>query len=141
LLGFRLDGTVASALNVPRAAVLHLFCRMTNYEQVQNPDEYYIYIYVLSKSRNRNSLCVTVTSLATASPIFVHIASGHFWGFPFDQFSFLFTAREHCKRCISYSSYVCLSVCPSVCPSHSGIVSKRRHVARCSLHRWIAKCV
>jgi len=24
--------------------------------------------------------------------------------------------------------------------SHAGIVSKRRHVARCSLHRWIAKC-
>ena len=33
------------------------------------------------------------------------------------------------------------SVCPSVCPSHAGIVSKRRHVARCSLHRCIAKCV
>jgi len=25
--------------NVPRASLLHLFCRMTNYEQVQNPDE------------------------------------------------------------------------------------------------------
>ena len=37
---------------------------------------------------------------------------------------------------------VCLSVCPSVCPSaHAGIVSKRRHVARCSLHCQIAKCV
>ena len=36
---------------------------------------------------------------------------------------------------------VCLSVCPSVCLSHAGIVSKRRHVARCSFHRWIAKCV
>ena len=34
-----------------------------------------------------------------------------------------------------------LSVCPSVRPSHAGIVSKRRHIARCSLHRWIAKCV
>ena len=33
------------------------------------------------------------------------------------------------------------SVSPSVCPSHAGIVSKRRHIARCSLHRWIAKCV
>jgi len=33
------------------------------------------------------------------------------------------------------------SVCLSVRPSHAGIVSKRRHVARCSLHRWIAKCV
>ena len=51
------------------------------------------------------------------------------------------TQCSHCKRCISYSNYVCLSVCPSVCPSHAGIVSKRRHVARCSLHRWIAKCV
>jgi len=35
----------------------------------------------------------------------------------------------------------CLSVCPSVRPSHAGIVSKRRHVARCSLHCRIAKCV
>ena len=48
---------------------------------------------------------------------------------------------SHCKHCISYSNSVCLSVCPSVRPSHAGIVSKRRHVARCSLHRWIAKCV
>ena len=29
------------------------------------------------------------------------------------------------------------SVRPSVCPSHAGIVSKPRHVARCSLHCWI----
>jgi len=52
---------------------------------------------------------------------------------------------SHCKRCISYNNSVRLSVrlsvCLSVCPSHDGIVSKRRHVARCSLHRWIAKCV
>ena len=34
-----------------------------------------------------------------------------------------------------------LSVRPSICPSHAGIVSKRRHVARCNVHRWIAKCV
>jgi len=34
-----------------------------------------------------------------------------------------------------------LSVRPSVCLSHGGIVSKRRHVARCSLHCQIAKCV
>ena len=33
------------------------------------------------------------------------------------------------------------SVRLSVRPSHAGIVSKRWHVARCSLHRWIAKCV
>ena len=36
---------------------------------------------------------------------------------------------------------VCLSVCPSVRLSHACIVSKRRHVARCSLHCQIAKCV
>jgi len=30
---------------------------------------------------------------------------------------------------------------PSVCLSHTGIVSKRLHVARCSLHCQIAKCV
>ena len=48
---------------------------------------------------------------------------------------------SHCKRCISYSNSVCLSIRLSVCPSHAGIVSKRRHVARCSLHCRIAKCV
>ena len=42
--------------------------------------------------------------------------------------------QAHCKRCTSYGNSVSLSVCPSVCPSHAGIVSKRRHVARCSLH-------
>ena len=46
---------------------------------------------------------------------------------------------SHCKRCISYGNSVRPSVCLSVCPSHAGIVSKRRHVARCSLHRTI-KC-
>jgi len=48
---------------------------------------------------------------------------------------------SHCKRCISYGNSVRPSVCLSVRLSHAGIVSKRRHVARCSLHRWIAKCV
>jgi len=33
------------------------------------------------------------------------------------------------------------SVRPSICLSHAGIVSKRLHVARCSLHCQIAKCV
>ena len=33
------------------------------------------------------------------------------------------------------------SLRPTVCLSHAGIVSKRRHVARCSLHYQIAKCV
>jgi len=36
---------------------------------------------------------------------------------------------------------VCLSVRPYVRLSHAGIVSKRRHVARCSLHCQIAKCL
>ena len=44
---------------------------------------------------------------------------------------------SHCKRCTSYSNSVRLSVCLS----HAGIVSKRRHVARCCLHCQIAKCV
>ena len=52
------------------------------------------------------------------------------------RFRFLQRAQcSHCKRCISYSDSVCLSVCQSVCPSHAGIVSKRRHVARCKLRR------
>ena len=48
---------------------------------------------------------------------------------------------SHCKRCTSYGNSVCLSVCLSVRLSHAGIVSKRRHVARCSLHCQIAECV
>jgi len=48
---------------------------------------------------------------------------------------------SHCKRYTSYTSSVCSSVCPSVRPSHAGIVSNRRHVARCSLYCRIAKCV
>jgi len=52
---------------------------------------------------------------------------------------------SHCKRCISYSNSVRpsarLPVCPSVCLSHAGITSKRLHVARCSLHCQIGKCV
>jgi len=50
---------------------------------------------------------------------------------------FLQRAQLHCKRCISYGNSVRLSVCLS----HAGTVSKRQHVARCSFHRWIAKCV
>ena len=48
---------------------------------------------------------------------------------------------SHCKRCTRYSNSVCLSVRPSVRPTRADIVSKRRHVARCSLHCSIAKCV
>jgi len=52
---------------------------------------------------------------------------------------------SHRKRCTSYGNSVRLpvrpSVYPSVRPSHAGIVSKRLHVARCSLHCQIAKCV
>jgi len=40
---------------------------------------------------------------------------------------------SHCKRCISYGNSVCPSVCLSVRLSHAGIVSKRRHVARCTI--------
>ena len=45
---------------------------------------------------------------------------------------------SHCKRCISYGNSVRPYVRLSVRLSHAGIVSKRRHVARCSLH---PKCV
>ena len=67
------------------------------------------------------------------------------------------TLKETCKTVHFYSARnahiastavlataipsVHLSFRPSVCPLHAGIVSKRRHVARCSLHCWIAKCI
>ena len=49
-----------------------------------------------------------------------------------------FYSAQLCKRCTSYGNSVCLSVCR---PSYADIVSKRRHVARYSLHCRIAKCV
>ena len=45
-----------------------------------------------------------------------------------------FTARR-------FASAVLATAIPSVRPSHAGIVSKRRHVARRSLHCRIAKCI
>ena len=68
-------------------------------------------------------------------------------------FLFSFTVYFYSARNARIASAVLAtaipSVCPSirpsvrlsVCPSHAGIVSKRRHVARCSLHRWIVKCI
>jgi len=46
---------------------------------------------------------------------------------------------SHCKRCISYSNSICPSVRLSV--RHTPALSKRRNVARCSLHCRIAKCL
>jgi len=48
---------------------------------------------------------------------------------------FFYSAPQcsHCKRCTSYSNSIRLS--------HAGIVSKWLHVAWCSLHCQIAKCV
>ena len=57
----------------------------------------------------------------------------------------VFTARRNARIASAVLATaipsVRLSVRPSVCPSHAGIVSKRWHVARCSLHCRIAKCV
>jgi len=49
----------------------------------------------------------------------------------------VFYSAPQCKRCTSYGNSVCLSVRPS----HADIVSRRRHIVRCSLHCQIAKCV
>ena len=60
-------------------------------------------------------------------------------------FKFRFLKAFYSARNARIASAVLAMAIPSVCPSvrlsHAGIVSKRRHVARCSLHRWIAKCV
>jgi len=58
---------------------------------------------------------------------------------------YIFTARRNAPIASAVLAmsipFVCLSVCPSVRLSHAGIVSKRLHVARCSLHCQIAKRV
>jgi len=54
------------------------------------------------------------------------------------------TARRNARiasAVLAIASPSVLSVRLSVPLSHAGIVSKRRHVARCSLHCQIAKCV
>jgi len=57
----------------------------------------------------------------------------------------IFTARRNARLLALQALYqlrqFSLSVCPSVHPSHAGIASKRRHIARCSWHCRIAKCV
>ena len=53
----------------------------------------------------------------------------------------LFTACRNSRIASDVLATAIQSVCASVRPSHAGIVSKRRHVAWCSLHCWIAKCV
>ena len=54
-----------------------------------------------------------------------------------DEFFYSAPQCSHCKRCTSYGNSVCLSVRLS----HAGIVSKRRHLAQCSLNCRIAKSV
>ena len=53
------------------------------------------------------------------------------------KISFVFTARRNART----ASAVPAIAIPFVCPSHVGIVSKRLHVARCSLHCQIEKNV
>ena len=53
----------------------------------------------------------------------------------------VFTARRNARIASAVLAMAFPSVWPSVCLSHASIVSKRRHVARCSLHCQIAKCV
>ena len=55
--------------------------------------------------------------------------------------STIFTARRNARIASAVLATAILSVCLSVRLSHAGIVSKRRHVAQCSLHCQIAKCV
>ena len=57
-------------------------------------------------------------------------------------------SAPHCKCCNAMLALQALyylpaipSVCLSVCLSHASIVSKRLHVARCSFHFQMAKCV
>jgi len=58
-----------------------------------------------------------------------------------NNWRWLFTARRNARIASAVLATAIPSVHPSVRPSHAGIVSKRRHIARCSLHCRIAKCV
>ena len=52
----------------------------------------------------------------------------------------IFTARRSARIASAVLAIAIPSACPSVRLSHAGSVSKRRHVARCSVHCRIAKC-
>jgi len=53
----------------------------------------------------------------------------------------IITARRNARIASAVLAMAIPSVCPSACLSHAGIVSKRLHVARCSLYCQIAKRV
>ena len=53
----------------------------------------------------------------------------------------IFTTRRNARIASVVLAIAIPSICLSVCLSHADIVSKRLHVARCSLHHQIAKCV
>jgi len=118
---------------------------------------------LLSSCRSNGSFKLFSFSLYSTSAVFLWnwFSNNCLW---FDSISFLCETKvllwlysaplcSHCKRCTSYGNSVCLSVCLFVCPSvhlsvspsarpsHAGIASKRQHVARCSLHCRLAKCV
>ena len=51
----------------------------------------------------------------------------------------IFTARRNARIASAVLATAIPSVCPSVRLSHAGIVSKRRHIARCSLYCQIER--
>ena len=84
------------------------------------------------KSR-RLANCLWPPCVADADIIFCPVVSFFFF--------LLFYSARNARIASAVLATAIPSVCLSVRPSHASIVSKRRHVARCSLHRWIAKCV
>ena len=64
----------------------------------------------------------------------------HIWSY--DVYCYqIFKARRNARIASAVLATAIPSVCASVCMSDAGIVSKRLHVAWCSLHCQIAKCV
>jgi len=75
---------------------------------------------------------------AVARPLFVPNGEALLLALPLICLQIDFYSAHNARIASAVLATAIPSVHLSVCPSHAGIVSKRQHVARFSLHRWIA---
>jgi len=91
--------------------------------------------------------CVSERSAKLHFPVnFLHSSSAvcsllFAFVFAIPAYLLLFTACRNAHIASAVLATAIPSICLSVCLSHAGIVSKQLHVAWCSLHYQIAKCV
>jgi len=82
----------------------------------------------------RTRTCYADRNIAVASPAAWNDLPAELTDFSLSPSAFYSAPQcSHCQCCTSYGNSVCLAVRLSVRLLHAGIVSKRRHVARCGI--------